>query len=116
MAKSRKRSSSSGPEVKLQELVDAAIRVAKVARKNRLSLGGLNFYADRLVNLRTDAALSFQELSDPSVGDISTLAEMIEIVFSPSTVYRKRIDVSRQLTHVTSNTQVEDPGGFLSGR
>lgn len=93
------KSNGSGPEVKLQELVDAAIKVAKVARRNRFALTGLNFYADKFAKLRTDATVLFRQLSDPSVGDISTIAEMIEIVFSPTTDYRKRTNVSRLLIH-----------------
>ena len=99
MAKSGAKADSSGPEIKLQGLVTEAIKVAKIARKNRSSLTGTNFYAEKMANLRTDATVSFQELADPSVGDISTVAEMIEIVFSPTTDYKSRTDVSRQLVH-----------------
>ena len=99
MAKSQAKVDSSGPEVTLQELAEDAVKVARVARRNRNSLTGTNFYAEKMASLRTDATVSFQELADPSVGDISTIAEMIEIVFSPTTDYRTRIDVSRQLVH-----------------
>jgi hypothetical protein len=99
MAKSGVRVDSSGPEVKLQNLVADAVKVAKVARKNRSSPTGPNFYAEKMASLRTDATLSFRELADPSAGDISTVAEMTEMVFSPTTDYRSRVDVSRQLIH-----------------
>ena len=41
----------------------------------------------------------FQQLSDPSVGDISAMAEMVEVVFAPATLYRQRVELSRNLIH-----------------
>jgi len=87
------------PDIQLQRLVDTAINVAKTARRNRASLAGLNFYADKLANLRSDAFVRFQQLNDPSLGDISAMAEMVEAVFAPGTDYRKRVAVSRNLLH-----------------
>jgi hypothetical protein len=87
------------PVQRLQQIVDEAIVVARTARKNRASLNGMNFYADKLAKLRTDATLVFGELGEPSVGDISAVAEMIQLTFAPDTDIKKRVPVARELTH-----------------
>jgi hypothetical protein len=51
---------------------------------------GLNFYADKLAKLRTDATVAFKELGEPSVGDISAVAEMMEVTFAAETDVRRR--------------------------
>lgn len=90
---------SDAPHERLECFVERSIKLARTARKNRASLGGMNFYADKLANLRTDATVAFKELSDPSVGDISVMAEMVETVFAPSTELKRRVAVSRELLH-----------------
>ena len=85
------------PDVQLQHLVGKAIDVAKTARRNRASLAGLNFYADKLAKLRTDAFVCFQQMNDPSVGDISAMAEMVQAVFAAETEYKHRVEISREL-------------------
>jgi hypothetical protein len=87
------------PNIQLQHLVEKTINVAKKAHRNRVSLSGLNFYADKLATLKTDAVVSFQQLNDPSVGDISAMAEMVEGVFAADTDYRRRIELARSLLH-----------------
>jgi hypothetical protein len=64
------------PDIQLQSLVEKTVDVARKSRRNRASLSGLNFYADKLAKLKTDAVVCFQQLNDPSVGDISAMAEM----------------------------------------
>jgi len=91
--------------IQLQRLVEKTIDVAKKARRNRASLSGLNFYADKLANLKTDAVVCFQQLNDPSVGDISAMAEMVEVVFAPITDYKQRVEVSRNLLHELKTTK-----------
>jgi Domain of unknown function (DUF4145) len=87
------------PTERLQQLVEEAIRVARTARRNRASLIGLNFYADKLARLRTDATVVFQQLADPSLGDISAVAEMIQLAFAAKTDIQSRIAASRELVH-----------------
>jgi hypothetical protein len=87
------------PDIELQQLVEKTIDVAKKARRNRASLSGLNFYADKLAKLKTDAVVRFRQLNDPSVGDISAMAEMVEVVFAAETDYRRRVELARNLLH-----------------
>lgn len=87
------------PDAQLQQLVETAIDVAKKARRNRASLSGVNFYADKLAKLKTDAVVCFQQLNDPSIGDISAMAEMVALVFAPSTDFRRRVELERNLLH-----------------
>lgn len=87
------------PVERLHKLVETAIAAARTAKHNRASLTGLNFYADKLAKLRTDATVAFTELADPSVGDISAVAEMIQHVFAPATNLRERASVARELLH-----------------
>jgi len=87
------------PDIQLGRLVEKTIDVAKTARRHRAPLSGMNFYADKLAKLRTDAVVCFQQLNDPSVGDISAMAEMMEGVFAANTDYKRRVDLSRDLIH-----------------
>jgi hypothetical protein len=87
------------PAERLQQIVENAIKVARTARKNRASLTGLNFYADKLAKLRTDATVVFQQLEDPSVGDISAVAEMMQLAFGADTDIKSRTTVARELVH-----------------
>jgi hypothetical protein len=87
------------PTAQLQQLVETAIDVAKKARRNRASLSGVNFYADKLAKLKTDAVVCFQQLNDPSIGDISAMAEMVELVFAANTDFRRRVELERNLLH-----------------
>ena len=109
------------PDIQLQRLVEKAIDVAKKARRNRASLSGLNFYADKLAKLKTDAFVSFQQLNDPSVGDISAMAEMVQLVFAADTDYKRRVEAERNLLHelktkkwqsISANSVSEDEGLF----
>lgn len=87
------------PVERLQEIVNDAIAVARTARKSHASLTGLNFYADKLAKLRTDATIAFKELVEPSVGDISAVAELLEVTFAAGTDRRQRVSVARELSH-----------------
>ncbi len=101
----RKTNAAHTPVQRLQQTVDDAVVVARTARKHRASLKGLNFYADKLAKLRTDATVIFKELGEPSVGDISAVAEMIELTFAPDTDVRKRVSVARELVHELLTTK-----------
>ncbi len=87
------------PDIRLGHLVAKAIEVAKTARRHRAPLAGLNFYASKLAKLKTDAVVCFQQLNDPSVGDISAMAEMVGVVFAADTDYKRRVALSRDLVH-----------------
>ena len=103
------------PDIQLERLVEKAIDVARKARRHRAPLSGLNFYADKLAKLRTDAVVCFQQLNDPSVGDISAMAEMVEVVFAANTDYKRRVELSRNLIHElrTKKWRSSQPGSLL---
>jgi hypothetical protein len=96
---------SAAPHERLESLVEQSIKVARTARKNRASLAGMNFYADKLAHLRTDATVTFRELGDPSVGDVSAMAEMLEAVLGSGTEFKRRVAVSRELVHELRTTK-----------
>lgn len=87
------------PVERLLQIVNDALAVARTAERNRASLSGLNFYADKMAKLRTDGTLAFKELGEPSVGDISAVAELMEITFAPATENRRRVTAARELAH-----------------
>jgi hypothetical protein len=87
------------PVERLEQTVNDAVGVARTARRHHASLKGLNFYANKLAKLRTDATVMFRELGEPSVGDVSAVAEMIELTFAPDTEVRRRVSVARELVH-----------------
>jgi hypothetical protein len=95
----RIKNGASTPVERLEELVETSIKVARTALKHRASLAGLNFYADKLARLRTDSSVLFRELGDPSLGDISAVAEMMQLTFAPDTDLKKRVSVGRELLH-----------------
>jgi hypothetical protein len=101
----RNKNKARTPVERLQQIVDDSIAVARTARRLRASLKGLNFYADKLAKLRTDATLAFKELGEPSVGDISAVAEMMEVAFAPDTDVRRRVSVARELAHELQTTK-----------
>jgi hypothetical protein len=98
MAPSKKKAApAQSPQAKLIELAGAVESLAKTARRNKQSLSGSNFYADRLADLRADATNTFKQLSSASVGDASTLAELLETCFSPTSTPAQRRDALRDL-------------------
>ena len=90
---------SQSPSSKLDALAQEALKVAKKARQHRISLKGDNFYGNKLAQLRTDAAITFSELADHSVGDTSAIAELIEATFSASTTQKERLTAVRELSY-----------------
>lgn len=92
-----KSASANDKALVLEGLVEQALRVAAKARKHKLSLGGSNFYANKLSTLHADAILAFQELSVQPAGDVTAMAEMIESVFSASTTNKTRNNHAREL-------------------
>lgn len=98
MARKRKAQAPANPTEKLEALVLRALELAKTARRNRMSLSGANYYANKLVELRADATNIYRELTPLTAGDSSALGEMIESVFAPSTTAKARSDAARELT------------------
>jgi hypothetical protein len=85
------------PTDKLVALVNQAVALVKTARRNRKSLCGSNFYANKLVELRADATNNYRELAPLTAGDSSTLGEMIEGVFAAKTPIAVRLEIAREL-------------------
>jgi len=57
----------------------------------------MNYYADKMANLRAEATNAFRRLSAQSVGDTSALAELMEIVFSVEAGPNDRAQAARDL-------------------
>jgi len=94
-----------GPGPKLLEaLVDRALGLARKARRQRRSLSGENYYANKLVELRADATNVFENMSAQSPGDVSAMAEMIEGAFSPATDHSRRLAIAKDLVFALRTT------------
>jgi hypothetical protein len=93
----RRRPGTNSPSELLTKAVEDALKVAKKAHKHSKSLASDNFYANKIAELRADAANAFRELSSRSAGDTTAMAEMIEAVFSPSTNQPERLRAAREL-------------------
>jgi hypothetical protein len=83
----------------LEELARDATNVVRKARKNQKSLGGDNYYANKLATLRADATNAFRSLAATSAGDALAIAELIESVFSISTPIRARTKAYHELCY-----------------
>ena len=91
---------AASPVDRLVSLSEAALSVAKTARRNHQNLVGANFYADKMANLRTDATNVFREVDEKSLGDASAIAELMEAVFSAAaTPSKDRAQAARSLRH-----------------
>lgn len=116
MAPRKKKSSALSPQVRLIKLAGAVDALVKTARRNNQSLGGSNFYANRLADLRADAVITFKQLSSASAGDASTLAELIGTCFSATATPAQRRDALRdlrfQLQTAWSDAKVTLPPGI----
>lgn len=89
---------------RLAQLAGEALSVAKKAKRNRKSLAGDNFYANKMATLRADATNAFKSLAPTSAGDTSAIAELMEAVFSPSGDPKKRLAAYRELSYNLSTT------------
>ena len=108
MAK-RKIAKDASPVEKLQQSVQAGLDLARTARRNRKSLTGDNYYANKLVELRADATNAFGELTSRSIGDTSALAELIQAVFDTGTRPKERASAARELTYSLKTTWGNQP-------
>lgn len=103
------------PAARLEALVYEAPKVARTAKRNRASLTGLNFYANKMAKLRTDATIAFKELGEPSVGDITAVAELLETVFSSTSDLRERTGAANDLVHEIRTQKWRTTAGGTSG-
>lgn len=101
--------------MRLCSLVDGAVDISKKAKGHGRDLSGINFYADKLAELRTDAVVLFRELADPSVGDITAMAEMIGFVFAPQTRYEDRVRTARELLYELKTRKWKTPSSSAAG-
>jgi len=85
------------PHEVIADLAMKAGEVVRTAKRHKKSLSGDNFYAEKLVRLRTDATIAFRQLASSGVGDVTAMAELLEIVFSPSVSSGTRRDAIRDL-------------------
>lgn len=121
MAPRRRSASDSAPITTLEALAQQAVHVAKKARKHKQNLAGDTFYGNKLAELRADAVNAFRDLSSQSVGDTTALAELIETVFSTTTVANERLKSARELAFALRTTwkqpktvkSPEDDEGFF---
>ena len=92
--------------------------VARIARRNGQSLRGANYYADKMASVRTDATNAFREVDEKSLGDASTLAELMQTVFSTTAKPKDRAQAVRDLTHAlrtATAAPVRSPTGWEDG-
>jgi hypothetical protein len=107
------------PSVVLDELAQAALDVVRKASKHKQSLGGDNFYGNKLAQLRADATNAFAEMSANSAGDTSAIAELIDVSFSSKTNKKDRLTAIRELSHALktkwkqTSTGSTNPGNEL---
>lgn len=99
-----KKAGDNTPGARLEDYANAAIDIAKKAKKQRKSLSGHNFYGNKLVELRADATNTFSELSAHSAGDTTALAELIQLIFAPGTVPKTRLNAKRELEFALRTT------------
>jgi hypothetical protein len=98
MATRRRIGEMESPASVLEELAKQALEVAKKARRYRKSLSGDNFYGNKLVDLRLDAASTFEKFNEQSAGDTAAVAELIEAIFGTSTSKADRLRAYRELS------------------
>lgn len=97
------------PQDRVIALIDEAIAVAATARKHNHSLSGMNFYANKMASLRSDATIAFSRLARSSVGDTSALAELMAKVFSVDAVAKERAQAGREIQFALKTTWADVP-------
>src|SRR5438270_13830432 len=103
------------PRERLLRLVEDALGVATMARRHHQGLNGVNFYANKLANLRADATIAFGRMSGKSLGDTTAVAELMQQVFGTATPPKHRANAARELTFTlkTSWAKISDNHGDL---
>lgn len=94
---SSKPSAKDTPAIRLESLIKQGLDIAKTAHRHRKSLSGDNYYGNRLAELKAEATNLFADLSRQSAGDVTTMAESLEAVFSPKTQRDTRTETAREL-------------------
>lgn len=84
---------------RLGQLAREAIATTKKAKRHRKSLDGDNFYANKLATLRADATNAFRDLAPTTAGDSAAIAELLQIVFSPSADAKARNNATQELSY-----------------
>jgi hypothetical protein len=92
------------PQELLSELIDSALATARTARKNGQSLNGVNYYADKMANLRADATNAFGAVPKGSVGNTTAVAELMQTVFSIDASPKERAAAARDLQFTIKTT------------
>lgn len=100
-----------GPSLQecFREMINDALGVAKTARRHGNSLNGVNFYANKMANLRADATTVFGRFPAKSVGDTTALAELMQKVFSTDASTRDRALAARELQLALKTTWAGAP-------
>lgn len=94
----------SSPQHLIADYIDAALDCAKTASRHRQSLNGVNFYANKMADLRANATIAFSRLSGGSIGDTSALAELMQKVFSVDASAKDRAQAARELMFALKTT------------
>jgi hypothetical protein len=87
------------PADRIDALAQAALGIARKANRQRKSLSGANFYADKLAELRSDVTAAFREAARSPGDDVEGLAALVDACFSPTTGTKERLEASRTLRH-----------------
>lgn len=86
----------SPPYLRLRELADGAVVVARKAKRQRKGLAGANHYAERLAELRAEAAIALRDLAAGG-RDITRLTNLADTCFSVGTEGGERLAAAREL-------------------
>ncbi|QYU66776.1 hypothetical protein J4558_17645 [Leptolyngbya sp. 15MV] len=109
------------PQDQLLALIDEALDTAKVARRHRKPLDGVNHYATKMANLRADATNLVSQIASKSVGETSAQAELMQRVFSVAASAKERAQAAQDLqfkiktdwaTIPPDNSRLEEGGVF----
>ena len=105
----RTRPKTSTPQELLSDLIESALATAKTARKNHQSLSGVNYYADKMANLRADATNAFGAVPKGTVGNTTAVAELMQTVFSIDASPKDRATAARDLQFTIKTTWSKAP-------
>src|SRR5207247_7557349 len=97
------------PQERLKSLIEEALQVAATARKHGRPLSGVNFYANKMASLRSDATVAFGQLARGSVGDTTALAELMAKIFSVDAGVKERTQSARELQFALKTTWAHVP-------
>jgi len=84
----------------LEDLAQKAVQCSKTARRNRVSLLTVNFYATKLAGLRTDATVALQQIRSSAKDCDSQLRDAVAAIFEANTDHTQRVRSQAELTHL----------------